>query len=69
VTPAVTRKVVQRVVVDGGDDGRSGQGRAQILQQCAGRLQVHALGRLVEQQEARAAQVGLSHPKPAPLAA
>lgn len=42
---------------------------AQILQQGAGRLQVHALGRLVEQQEARVAQVGLSHPKPAPLAA
>jgi hypothetical protein len=54
--------------VNGGDDGRAGKDRAEILQQGASCLAVEALGGLVEQQEARVAQVGLGDAEPAPLA-
>jgi hypothetical protein len=63
------REVVQRAVVDGGDDGGHRQRRAEVLQQGAGRIPVETLGRLVEQQQAGAAQVGLGDREPAPLPA
>ena len=63
------RQVVQRAVVNGGDDGGAGEGRAEIFQQGTSRVVVQALGRLVEQQQAGVAQVGLGDAEPAPLAA
>ena len=63
------REVVERAVVNGGDDGGAGKGRAEILQQGASRPVVKALGRLVEQQQAGVPQVGLGDAQPAPLAA
>src|ERR1700722_13628683 len=39
------REVVQRAVVNGGDDGGAGKGRAEIFQQGTGRVTVQALGR------------------------
>jgi hypothetical protein len=50
--------VVQRPVVNDGDDGHARKGRAEIVQQGASRVMVEALGRLVEQQQAGMAQVG-----------
>jgi len=61
--------VVQRAVVNGGDEGGAGKGRAQVFQQGATRVVVQALGRLVEQQQAGVTQVGLGDAEPAPLAA
>lgn len=58
--------MVERAVVNGGDDGGTGKGRAEILQQGASRLVVQALGRLVEQQQAGVPQVGLGDAKPPP---
>lgn len=40
-------EVVQRAVVDGGDDRRAGKSRTETFQQGPGRLTVQALGRLV----------------------
>jgi hypothetical protein len=62
------RDVIERAVVNGGDDRRAGKGRAEILQQGASCLAVEALGGLVEQQQARGAQVSLGDTEPAPLA-
>jgi hypothetical protein len=61
--------VARRAVVNGGDDGGAGQSRAEIFQQRVSRPAVQALGRLVEQQQAGVAQVGLGDAEPAPLAA
>jgi hypothetical protein len=63
------REVVERAVMNGGDDGSAGKGRAEMLQQDASRLVVQALGRLVEQQQTGVPQIGLGDAEPAPLAA